>query len=141
MKKVTKEQAEKALAEVARQLSAMNAGIDVPTGEQAAYTGDGPELRMEWDWPGEPTPTILLESSSFEEWALEIDSAKVGAVAGVFAEPYSSYALCLYPAYDRAEDRASFAAARGVTVEDVLPGTPEWEESEVALEAQRKAGG
>lgn len=97
MKKVTKAQAEKALREVARQLSAQRAGLPVPTGRDAAYHGIGPELRMEWDWPGKPTPTILLESSEFDEWAMEIDTVKVGTVAGVFAEPYASYALCLYP--------------------------------------------
>lgn len=98
MKKVTKAQAEKALAEVARQLSARNGGIPVPTGEHAAYVGDGPVLDMGWTWPGQPTPTILLESSLFSDWAVEIDSSKVSAVAGVFAEPWSGYALCLYPA-------------------------------------------
>lgn len=99
MKKVTQKQAEKALAEVARQLSKMH-GLKVPTGPDAAFHGDGPELNMEWTWPGKPTPTILLESSLFPEWALEIDSSKVSKVAGVFAEPYSSYALSLYPAWD-----------------------------------------
>lgn len=97
VKKVTREQAEKALREVARQLTEMN-GFPVLTGRDAAHHGDGPELRMDWNWSGTPTPTILLESSSFPEWTFEIDTVKVGAVAGVFAEPYSSYALSLYPA-------------------------------------------
>ncbi len=101
MKKVTKAQAEKALREVARQLSAKRGGYPVPTGPDAAYHGDGPELRMDWNWSGTPTPTILLESSAFSEWTFEIDTVKVGAVAGVFAEPYSSYALSLYPAVTR----------------------------------------
>lgn len=98
MKKVTQAQAEKALAEVARQLSKMHGGIRVPTGPDAAYHGDGPELNMEWAWSGEKRPTILLESSLFPEWALEVDSSKVSEVAGVFAEPYSGYALSLFPA-------------------------------------------
>jgi len=89
--KVTKSRAEKALREVARQLG------NVPTGREAAQYGDGPELVMDWDWPGEPTPTILLESSSFAEWVFEIDTRAL-AKFGIFAEPYSSYALCLYPA-------------------------------------------
>jgi hypothetical protein len=96
VKKVTQSQAEKALNEVARQLERYT-GKKIPTGRDAAYRGDGPELNMEWDWPGQPTPTILLESSMFSNWAVEIDSAKVGRVAGVFAEPYAGYALCLYP--------------------------------------------
>ena len=100
MTTVTKAQAEKALAEVARQLGEMNGGIKIPTGPDAAYHGDGPELNMTWNWSGEPRPTILLESSMFPEWALEIDSSKVSAAAGVFAEPYSSYALTLYPKED-----------------------------------------
>ncbi len=96
--KVTAVQARKALAAVAKELERRyRTGGPVPTGRDAAYHGNGPELNMTWDWPGEPTPTILLESSMFEDWAVAIDTAAVGRAAGVFAEPYSGYALCLYP--------------------------------------------
>ena len=101
MRKVTKRQAEKALAEVARQLSQdFNGGEPVPTGREAAYTGEGPELMMDWDWPGRPTPTILLEGGIYSGWAVEIDTQAVGKAAGVFAEPWAGYALCLYPVGD-----------------------------------------
>ena len=91
MKKVTTAQGRRALKEVARQLGG------VPTGPDAAYHGNGPELNMTWAWPGQPTPTILLESSAFTDWAITIDHSKVNKAAGVFCEPYAGYALCLYP--------------------------------------------
>jgi hypothetical protein len=70
-----------------------------PTGEQAARQGLGPMLRSDWDWPGKPTPTIILEGGP-EDWAIRV-AGSIEAVAafrklGIFAEPYSSWALCLY---------------------------------------------
>ena len=102
-KKVTKRQAEKALAIVAQWMGKQGygptEGSPAPTGPEAAYRGEGPELKMDWDWPGKPTPTIILEGGP-DEWALTVSMntetvAKFKA-AGVYAEPYSSWALCLY---------------------------------------------
>lgn len=100
-RKVTKAQAEKVLAAVARQLSKNRGGYPVPTGPEAAYNGDGPELNMEWNWSGEPRPTILLESSAFYEWPFELDLPAINREAGVFCEPYSGYALSIFPEYVR----------------------------------------
>lgn len=72
----------------------------VPTGPDAAYRGEGPELRMDWDWTGKPTPTILLEGGP-EEWAINCSfavQAKIDAAGlPLFVEPYTSYALSIYP--------------------------------------------
>lgn len=72
-----------------------------PTGTDAAYSAEGPMLNPIWDWPGEPTPTILLEGGPYD-WAYEVsmheDTLPEFAAIGVFAEPYAGYALCLYPA-------------------------------------------
>lgn len=69
-----------------------------PTGREAAYKGIGPELVPDWDWSGTPTPTILLEGGP-HDWAI-IASGEVCAqmdAIGVFCEPYSGWALSLYP--------------------------------------------
>ncbi|WP_156250881.1 hypothetical protein [Pseudactinotalea terrae] len=70
-----------------------------PTGQEAANRAEGPWLHPTWDWPGKPTPTILLEGGPYD-WALEVswDLRSQFAGIGVFAEPYAGYALCLYPA-------------------------------------------
>lgn len=71
-----------------------------PTGSDAAYNAEGPMLSAEWDWPEDgPTPTILLEGGP-HDWAIDAAwecQARMDAI-GVFCEPYSGYALCLYPA-------------------------------------------
>ncbi|MEH0110533.1 hypothetical protein V6N00_12555 [Tersicoccus sp. MR15.9] len=72
-----------------------------PTGSDAARSALGPELNMAWDWPNTPTPTILLEGGP-DDWAIRAAADETlttrFAELGVFAEPYASYALCLYPA-------------------------------------------
>lgn len=95
---VTVKQAEAALAEVARQLGE-KLGHPVPTGEEAANRAAGPMLIMDWDWPGEPTPTIICEGLYLNDggWTYALDLVKVGDAAGCYAEPYAGWALCLYP--------------------------------------------
>ena len=68
-----------------------------PTGPEAAYHAEGPELRMDWDWPSSgPTPTVILEGGPYD-WAYEV-SGQI-KVDGVFVEPYAGWALCIYPAF------------------------------------------
>src|SRR5690606_845934 len=103
-KKVTKTQAEFVLAKVAEWLGPkMGYEGAAPTGDDAAYVGQGPALNMEWDWPSSgPTPTILLEGGPYD-WAVEcswdvqreIDKSKAHA-GKVWVEPYAGYALCVY---------------------------------------------
>lgn len=102
IKKVTKAQQRVALAAVAAWLGP-RMGYDgpAPTGEDAAYRGEGPMLNPEWDWPsGGPTPTILLEGGP-EDWAIwaSADEGVREALrkVGAWSEPYASYALCIYP--------------------------------------------
>jgi hypothetical protein len=71
-----------------------------PTGEDAAYRGLGPMLRMDWDWSGTPTPAIILEGGP-DDWAIRcsfwvqdrLNERKIP----VFVEPYLSFVLCAYP--------------------------------------------
>lgn len=71
-----------------------------PTGEEAANRGLGPVLRMDWDWPGSPTPSVILEGGPYD-WAVEcsfdiqrsLDERGIAA----YVEPYSGWALCIYP--------------------------------------------
>lgn len=72
-------------------------GTAAPTGSAAADSGLGPHLNPEWDWPGQPTPTILLEGGPYD-WAIRVADERSSefAAIGVFAEPYAAYALCLY---------------------------------------------
>lgn len=71
-----------------------------PTGREAANTGQGPQLIRDWDWPsaGE-TPSIILEGGPYD-WAIEAGAQLLAAMneLGIHCEPYSGYALCLYPA-------------------------------------------
>lgn len=95
MATVTQRRAEKVLAQVKE--------VFAPWVED----GDGPTLNMEWDWPSSgPTPTILWEGGPYD-WAMLFPHGgraefgfKVKEVTlpkGIFAEPYSGWALCLYP--------------------------------------------
>lgn len=75
----------------------------VPTGRDAANSAQGPVLNMEWDWPSSgPTPTVILEGFPGAYWAVECCAAVQDAIdaAGkpLFVEPYSGWALCIYPA-------------------------------------------
>lgn len=94
---VTREDAEAVLQAIVKQFHA------------EAYDDLGPKLLMEWDWPtGGPTPTIVWEEGPYE-WTMlavhgGVDQEYGGTVpaveipATVFVEPYSGWALCLYPA-------------------------------------------
>lgn len=54
-------------------------------------------LKMDWDWPtGGPTPAIIWEEGPYD-WAMGLSFTVSDAIAGVFAEPFSGWALCLYP--------------------------------------------
>lgn len=71
-----------------------------PTGDEAQAKGMGPTLWMEWDWPGEPTPSVILEGGPYD-WAMDAawDVNEQARAAGipVRVEPYSGWALCIYP--------------------------------------------
>lgn len=69
-----------------------------PISEEAARNATGVQLKRDWDWPSNgPTPTLLLEGGP-EDWAI-LAAGELHdefRAIGVFAEPYASYALCLY---------------------------------------------
>jgi hypothetical protein len=104
MSKVTEKQAEFVLQEVAKWLGKKmyENGEPAPTGKDAAYKGVGPELNMSWDWPGKPTPTVILESGyAPDEWAVacayEIQQKIDAKRMKIYVEPYFSFALSIYP--------------------------------------------
>lgn len=72
-----------------------------PTGRDAAYTASGPMLNMAWDWPSSgPAPTVLLEGGPYD-WAADccadVQQRLDTLGAPVYVEPYSGWALCIYP--------------------------------------------
>lgn len=76
--------------------------VSAQTGQRAAHSGLGPMLIPDWDWPSSgPAPSIILEGGP-DEWAydasndesVQAEMAKIG----IYCEPYSTYALCLYAA-------------------------------------------
>jgi hypothetical protein len=96
-------QTERALSIVAAWLGPrMGYAGPAPTGREESRRGTGPFLNPEWDWPSSgPVPTILLEGGP-EDWAV-VAASNESVVSqlrdiGIFAEPWASYALCLYPA-------------------------------------------
>lgn len=71
-----------------------------PTGPEAAYNGYGPELNMAWDWA--KAPTVILESGyAPDSWAIYCCDAiqqKINQKGyPIYVEPYTSYALSIYP--------------------------------------------
>jgi hypothetical protein len=98
-RRVTKKQAEAVLQQVAEWLGKQGYGQEIdgkyipvaPTGPDAARHALGPDLVMNWDWPGQPTPSIILEGGPYD-WAIEVPIN----VPGVWTEPYAGYALCIY---------------------------------------------
>ena len=98
---LTTAQQDAALAIVAQWLgTAMGYDAPAPTGPDAANTGQGPMLNREWDWPNSPTPTVLLEGGP-DAWAINVSHDETVRAQmrehGVYAEPWSGWALCLYP--------------------------------------------
>jgi len=73
-------------------------GMPCPVGDKPAVRGLGPTLRSAWDWPDTPTPTIILEGGP-DGWTYRVSEQLRDRFAeiGIHTEPWSSYALCLYP--------------------------------------------
>lgn len=71
-----------------------------PTGKDAAWNALGPQLVMDWDWSGTPTPTILLEGGPYE-WAYDcsfwVQEQLHTMGLRLYVEPYACYALSIYP--------------------------------------------
>lgn len=77
-------------------------GAPVPTGEEAARSGAGPMLNMEWEpWHGGPRPSILLEGGP-HDWPTEcgpwLRDRLAAAGLPLHVEAITSYALGIYPA-------------------------------------------
>lgn len=100
--KVTKRQAEKVLALVRKQFAPWVKG-----------TGTGPVLVKNWDWRSGPAPYAIVWEEGAYEWAhlstgggrdeefgFRIDpiTEEQQRAMGVFLEPYTSWALGIYPA-------------------------------------------
>lgn len=81
-KKVTKAQAEK-VERIVRKHYGAESGL---------------VLVMDWDWPSSgPTPTLIWEGGP-HDWAIEMSELLHDSEdCPLFVEPYSGWALCLYP--------------------------------------------
>lgn len=132
MSKVTKKQAEAVLQEVAvwlgrkglgvvtcnegRDLNYVENHIDdgtpctdisvgpAPTGKEAAYRGEGPELRMDfqpyWEGGSGEYPAVILEGGP-HDWTVvcsyEVQQALDAKGVKVFVEPATGWALGIFP--------------------------------------------
>lgn len=71
-----------------------------PTGPEAAYRGEGPELRANWDWTDRPVPYAIILEGGPDDWAIEcafpVQKALKAAGCDVFVEPITSFALGVY---------------------------------------------
>lgn len=103
-KKVTKKEAEKVLALYARAMKKYLGEVP-PTGPDAAHCGDGPQLVLDWDWTGRPTPTILLEGGVSDylpgygiggDIVWDVQKLIDAEGLGLWIEPYASYAVNIY---------------------------------------------
>jgi hypothetical protein len=94
--RVTKTQMRKALEIVAAWMGSKEGTTALPTGPDAARRGIGPDLVPDWDWSGRPTPTVILEANW--DWTFSASSELQAEFTkiGLWAEPYSSFALSLY---------------------------------------------
>jgi len=80
---VTKKQAEKAFAQIKNKYK--------------GYWGEGleePKLVKDWNWSGTNAPYAILWESGPYDWAIE--SSFTVQVEGVFAEPYTGWALGIF---------------------------------------------
>ena len=75
-----------------------------PTGRDAAYRAEGPELRMDfqpfWEGGSGEYPAIILEGGP-DEWSIgcsyEVQQALDAKGVKVFVEPATSWALGIFP--------------------------------------------
>lgn len=73
-----------------------------PTGRDAAYSGLGPELRLDFEpwWGGSKHPAVILEGGP-DEWAVascyEVQQALNKKGIKVFVEPATSFILGIFP--------------------------------------------
>lgn len=73
-----------------------------PTGRDAAYRGEGPELRLDFEpwWGGAAHPAIILEGGP-HDWTIacsyEVQQALDAKGIKVFVEPATGWALGLFP--------------------------------------------
>lgn len=85
-------------------------GQDIPTGKEAHYRGEGPELVLDWrpmTWYADqadptfydPNPTILWEGAEppLSDYCYEVQKILDERGIKVFVEPFFSYAVVLYP--------------------------------------------
>ena len=82
-KQVTQKQAEKALAQIKKRYK--------------GYWGAGleePKLVKNWLWSGDVVPYAILWESGPYDWA--VNASFIVKVEGVFAEPYTGWALGIY---------------------------------------------
>jgi len=110
-RKLTKTQCEKALQVVAKWMGEVKFYGPLiseepfkcgpcPTGEEAARSGLGPMLMMDYEgWYGPARPAIVLEGGPYD-WAMEAAWLPELKALGIFAEPIAGYALGLYPGDD-----------------------------------------
>jgi hypothetical protein len=84
---VTKKQAEKVFAQVKKRFRGYwTEGLD-------SY-GDAPKLVKDWQWSSTVAPYAIIWESGPYEWVHQIQVD----VEGVFAEPYTGWALGIYKA-------------------------------------------
>lgn len=70
-------------------------GLEADSPSREFYT---PKLVQDFDWTSEPTPALVLELG--DDWAIYASAAlrDQARALGLFLEPYSAWALCVYPA-------------------------------------------
>jgi hypothetical protein len=108
---VTERRAEKVLAALKKQMAFFLEPIVFDDGETlevfSPITTDQPVLRMDWEWPGQPTPAILWEGGPYDwtmyfpyggptEEGITLPDVSADMPKGVHVEPYAGWATCLY---------------------------------------------
>jgi len=105
---VTLRDGEKVLAALKAQMGFYLDSFEIEGEVFTPITTEQPSLVMDWDWPGESTPSILWEAGPYDwtmyfpfggrtEEGITLKDVSDRIPDHVFIEPWAGWGTCMYP--------------------------------------------